>query len=167
MEGDYEFDWMVTDNAGDSCMGCVFKWDFITVYHEQLNCANVWITREIHKYTNELGRDWIIKKSKDIKDYMEITIKCYIIVSKLVDITDQSLIRRCKYLALITITCISIGNLYFKYGEAELLPWWMIFIKIENLKLNILGCRIITLTCISIRNLYSKYWNAESFPRLG
>ena len=96
IEGDYEIEWMVTDNAGDSCMGCV-KWDNITVYHEQWNCgltANVWITGEIDKYTNELGRDWIIKKSKDIKDYMEITIKCYIIVSKLVDITDQSLIRR-------------------------------------------------------------------------
>ena len=31
--------------------------------------------------TNELDRGWIIRKSKDIKDYMEITIKCYIIVS--------------------------------------------------------------------------------------
>ena len=32
MEGDYEFDWMVTDNAGDSCMGSIYTTPTKTIF---------------------------------------------------------------------------------------------------------------------------------------
>ena len=40
MEGDHEFEWMVTDNAGDSCMGSIYKLENITVYHEHSQCVD-------------------------------------------------------------------------------------------------------------------------------
>ena len=78
-------------------MGCVYNWENVPVYHEQYNCgltAEVGIAREIEKYTTELDRDWIIKQPKDIRESMELAIKCYTRASELVDNTAQSLIRR-------------------------------------------------------------------------
>ena len=66
--------------AGDCYMGCVYDWDSVPVYHEQYNCgltAEAGIAREIEKYTIELDRAWIIKQPKDIRESMELAIKCY------------------------------------------------------------------------------------------
>jgi len=83
--------------AGDSYMGCVYNWETVPVYHEQYNwslTAEAGIAKEIEKYTSELDRDWIIKQPKDIREAMELAIKCYTRALELVDNSDVNLIRR-------------------------------------------------------------------------
>ena len=83
--------------AGDSYMGCVYNWEHVPVYHEQYNTAltaEAGITREIEKYTTELDRDWIIKQPSDIRESMELAIRCYTRALEMVDNKNESLIRR-------------------------------------------------------------------------
>ena len=77
-------------------MGCVYSWESVPVYHEQYNwslTAEAGIAKEIEKYTSELDRDWIIKQPKDIREAMELPIKCYTRALELVDNSDVNLIR--------------------------------------------------------------------------
>ena len=83
--------------AGDSYMGFVYNWDRVPTYHEEYNTglsAETSIAREIERYTTELDRDWIIKQPRDIREAMELAVKCYTRALELVDSSDESLIRR-------------------------------------------------------------------------
>ena len=86
--------------AGDCYLGCVYSWESVPVYHEQYNAglpAEAGIAREIERYTTELDRDWIIKQPQDIREAMELAIKCY---SRALDLAPataadtHSLVRR-------------------------------------------------------------------------
>jgi len=83
--------------AGDSYMGCVANWDSMPVYQEQYNTAlpaGSGIAREVEKYTTELDRDWTIKQPRDIREAMELAIKCYSRALELVGSKDVSLVKR-------------------------------------------------------------------------
>ena len=83
--------------AGDSYMGFVYNWDRVPIYHEEYNTglsAETSIAREIERYTTELDRDWIIKQPRDIREAMELAVKCYTRALELVENNDESLIRR-------------------------------------------------------------------------
>ena len=83
--------------AGDSYMGFVYNWDRVPTYHEEYNTglsAETSIAREIERYTTELDRDWIIKQPRDIREAMELAVKCYTRALELVENNDESLIRR-------------------------------------------------------------------------
>jgi len=83
--------------AGDCYMACVANWDTMPVYQEQYNTAlpaGSGIAREVEKYTTELDRDWTIKQPRDIREAMELAIKCY---SRALDVSgsrETSLVRR-------------------------------------------------------------------------
>eukprot|EP00092_Neocalanus_flemingeri_P040206 GFUD01043793.1.p1 GENE.GFUD01043793.1~~GFUD01043793.1.p1 ORF type:complete len:663 (+),score=225.82 GFUD01043793.1:208-1989(+) len=83
--------------AGDCYMACVANWDSMPVYQEQYNTAlpaGSGIAREVEKYTTELDRDWTIKQPRDIREAMELAIKCYSRALELAGRQDISLIRR-------------------------------------------------------------------------
>jgi len=83
--------------AGDCYMACVSSWDSMPVYQEQYNTAlpaGNDIMKEIEKYTTELDRDWTIKQPRDIREGMELAMKCYTKASEIARSADTSLIKR-------------------------------------------------------------------------
>jgi len=83
--------------AGDCYMACVANWDSMPVYQEQYNTAlpaGSGIAREVERYTTELDRDWTIKQPRDIREAMELAIKCYSRALELTGTKDISLVKR-------------------------------------------------------------------------
>ena len=83
--------------AGDCYMGCMASWDSMPVYQEQYNSAlpaGSGIAKEVEKYTTELDRDWTIKQPRDIREAMELAIKCYSRALELSGAKDVSLVKR-------------------------------------------------------------------------
>jgi len=83
--------------AGDCYMACVANWDSMPVYQEQYNTslsAGSGISKEVEKYTSEVDRDWTIKQPKDIREAMELAIKCYTKALELIGSNEISLVKR-------------------------------------------------------------------------